>query len=52
MSDVLTAHETAIELKGITKTFGAVVANDNIDLDVKKGEISPFLARTDPEKLH
>lgn len=43
LSDVLTAHETAIELKGITKTFGAVVANDNIDLDVKKGEILALL---------
>ncbi len=43
MSDGLTAHETAIELRGITKTFGAVVANDNIDLDVKKGEILALL---------
>lgn len=43
LSDVQTAHETAIELRGITKTFGAVVANDNIDLDVKKGEILALL---------
>lgn len=43
MSDVLTAHEIAIELRGITKTFGAVVANDHIDLDVKKGEILALL---------
>ena len=43
LSDVTTAHEIAIELKGITKTFGAVVANDNIDLDVKKGEILALL---------
>ena len=32
MADVL-----ALELKGITKTFGSVVANKNVDLKVKKG---------------
>ena len=33
----------AIECKGITKRFGAVVANDHIDLAVKKGEILALL---------
>jgi len=33
----------AIELKGITKTFGSVVANDNVDLTVKRGEILSIL---------
>jgi simple sugar transport system ATP-binding protein len=33
----------AIELKKITKTFGPVVANDNIDLSVKQGEILALL---------
>ena len=33
----------AIELKGITKTFGTVVANDGIDLSVKNGEILALL---------
>ena len=33
----------AIELKGITKTFGSVVANDNIHLTVKHGEILALL---------
>ena len=33
----------AIELKGITKTFGSVVANDNVDLAVKRGEILSIL---------
>ncbi len=38
------AHDTfAIELKGITKTFGTVVANDAIDLCVKRGEILALL---------
>ena len=38
MADVL-----ALELKGITKTFGSVVANKNVDLKVKKGEILSIL---------
>ncbi len=33
----------AIELKGITKRFGSVVANKNVDLTVKKGEILAIL---------
>ncbi len=35
--------EYAIELKNITKTFGKVVANDNVSLNVKKGEILSLL---------
>lgn len=33
----------AIELKGITKTFGSVVANKNVDLNVRHGEILALL---------
>ncbi len=33
----------AIELKNITKTFGSVVANKNVCLEVKKGEILSIL---------
>ncbi len=33
----------AIELRGITKTFGDVVANKNVDLDVYRGEILSIL---------
>ena len=33
----------AIELKGITKTFGSVVANDNVNLTVARGEILSIL---------
>ena len=36
-------QKTAIELHGITKTFGSVVANDNIDLTAKQGEILALL---------
>jgi len=33
----------AIELKGITKTFGSVVANNGVELNVKPGEILALL---------
>ncbi len=39
----------AIELKGITKTFGSVVANRNVSLTVKKGEILAILGETEAE---
>ena len=33
----------AIELKGVTKTFGSVIANDNVNLTLRKGEILSIL---------
>ena len=36
-------QEYAIELQGITKTFGRVVANNNIELKVRPGEILALL---------
>ena len=33
----------AIELRGITKTFGSVIANDNVNLTVARGEILSIL---------
>ena len=36
-------NEYAIELKNITKRFGDVVANDNVSLSVRKGEILSVL---------
>ena len=39
----LDKKEKAIELQGITKTFGSVVANDHINLEVRRGEILALL---------
>lgn len=39
----LEKKENAIELRGITKTFGSVVANDHINLEVRRGEILALL---------
>lgn len=36
-------NEPLLSLKGITKTFGSLVANDGIDLDLYKGEILALL---------
>ena len=36
-------NNIAIELKGITKRFGSVVANKDINLKLEKGEILALL---------
>ncbi len=33
----------ALQMKGITKTFGSITANENVDLDLYKGEILAIL---------
>jgi len=38
-----TTERIAIELTGVTKTFGSVVANDDIHLSARKGEILALL---------
>ena len=35
--------ENAVELREVTKTFGSVVANDHVSLDIRKGEILSLL---------
>ena len=37
------ADSLALELKGITKTFGSTVANKDVDLQVRNGEILSIL---------
>lgn len=43
MSDQQTSPPPRLQMRGITKRFPGVVANDKIDLDVKAGEIHALL---------
>ena len=35
--------KTAVELRGITKTFGSVTANKDVNLTIRRGEILALL---------
>lgn len=35
--------EYILEVRGISKRFGNILANDNVNLDVKKGEVHAIL---------
>ena len=41
--EIFMEQKIALELKNITKTFGKVVANKNVSLKVRKGEILSIL---------
>src|SRR3954454_17092748 len=42
-ADTSVVHAPALEMRGITKRYPGVVANDHIDLDVRPGEIHALL---------
>jgi len=35
--------KTAVQMRDITKTFGSVIANDKVSLDIRRGEILSLL---------
>ncbi len=37
------AAESAVQMRGITKTFGPIVANHKVDLEIRRGEILSLL---------
>jgi len=43
ITEVAPVHAPALEMRGITKRYPGVVANDRIDLDVRPGEIHALL---------
>ena len=42
--------EYAIQLEHVSKTFGPVIANHDVTMYIRRGEILSLLARTDPAK--
>jgi len=41
-----------IEMKNITKYFPGILANDKINLELKKGEVLALLGEMAPERQH
>lgn len=44
--------EYIIEMKHITKRFPGLVANDDVSISIKKGEIYALLGKTVPVNQH
>ena len=37
------AIENAVQMRGVTKTFGRVIANNKVDMEIRTGEILSLL---------
>ena len=46
------AEDFVIEMLHITKEFPGIKANDDITLQLRKGEVHALLGRTAPAKVH
>ena len=42
----------AVSMRNVTKTFGSVIANDKVNLDIYKGEILSLLGENGSGKDH
>lgn len=42
--------EYAIQLEHVTKTFGPVIANHDVTMNIRRGRFCPCWARTAPAK--
>ena len=45
-------NNIAIEVKNITKTFGSIVANNDVTMDIRKGEILAVLGENGSGKTN
>lgn len=41
-------NEPILEIRGLRKSFGALVATDDVSLDLRPGEIHALIGRTAP----
>ena len=50
-NDSQNAQEPLIALRGITKSFSGVIANNHVDFDIYGGEVPAVLGRTEQGKV-
>ncbi len=48
----MTDQTPVLEVRGLTKRFPGVLANDHIDLQLLRGQILSLLGKTAPAKAH